>query len=479
MIGDRVLNSLKWLGSARAVAQVITTAISIVVIRLLDPTDYGLMAMATVFLGLILLLNEMGLGSALVQQQDLEQREMEQVLGMLLLVNLGLYAGVYFAAPLIATFFKEPRVTLIIQVLAIRLPLVSLSVVQRSVLQRHMRFRARATIDFTSMTSGSVMTLSLALLGHGVWSLVYGTLFGGVVQVLGTYLASRVLLRPRFSVRGMRRQAVFGGFLTVDRILWYVYTRSDAVIIGRVIGNEALGYYHVAKRLASLPLDKLGGTLNEVGFSAYSRVQHDRKALRSHYCKAARAASFFGFPVCFGISAVAPVAVPLILGSKWVDSVFTMQAIALVIPLRQLNVLNTPALLGIGRPEVNVVNLLFALTIMPAAFLIGSNWGLAGVAMGWLFGYPVYFGIMLARSLPILGVPVREYANSIWVPAVAGAAMYAVVTITRFGLEALGAAPLLVLLATIALGGFAYFAAVWLLRRSLLFEVRALVKRGF
>lgn len=479
MIGNKVLNSLKWLGSGRAIGQVIATVISIVVIRLLDPTDYGLLAMATVFLGLIALLNEMGLGAALVQQQEVERREMEQVLGLLIVVNSALYVAIFLAAPLVASFFDEPRLTPIVQVMAIRLPLISLAVVHRSILQRNMRFRARAIIEFTSMTSGSLATLLFALSGYGVWSLVYGSLVSAFVQVIGTFTACRVWLRPVFSLRGMRRQAVFGGFLTVDRILWYVYSQSDVVIVGKMLGNEALGFYHVAKRLASLPLDKLGGTINEVGFSAYSRVQGDMRLLRSHYCRAAQLASFFGFPVCFGISSVAPDAVPLILGPKWVDSVFTMQLVALVIPLRQLNVLNTPALLGIGKPEVNVVNLGFALAIMPAAFLIGSRWGLAGVAMAWAVGYPIYFVIMLARSLPVLGVPGRQYVDAIWPPAAAAAVMYVAVTMSSTGLERLGFAPLSILSLEIAAGMVMYVAAIGLIRRGRLLDVVALVKRGF
>ena len=479
MIGNQVLNSLKWLGSARALGQVTTTAITIVVIRLLEPSDYGLMAMSSVFLGLIMLLNEMGLGSALVQQQDVSKREMEQVLGLLIVVNAGLYVFIFLTAPLIATFFSEPRVTPIVQVLAIRLPLGSLSVVQRSILQREMKFRARAMIDFTGLTSGSLATLTFALFGHGVWSLVYGSLIGSVVQVAGTYAASRVFLMPKFSVRGMRRQAVFGGFLTMDRILWYLYTQSDAIIVGRVIGDQALGFYHIAKRLASLPLDKLGGTINEVGFSAYSRVQNDMSALRSHYCKAAQAASFFGFPVCFGISATAPVAVPLILGPKWEQSILTMQLVSLVIPMRQLNVLNTPALLGIGRPDINVVNLIFALLIMPAAFLLGSRWGLHGVAIAWVLAYPVYFVIMLYRSLPVLGVSAARYFSSIWPQALAAAVMYFAVATSGAMLQQYDVATVVVLLLMVMSGMVVYFLSLMLLRRHLVSEMLTLVRRGF
>ena len=156
------------MAAARLLGQGVAVIISVIVIRLLEPSDYGLMAIALVFLGLILLLNEMGLGAALVQQREVEQSEIEQVFGLLLMVNLVLYAAVYLAAPLVATYFREPQVTAIIQVISLRLPLMSLLVIPRAMLQREMRFRAKSLVDLAGGLTASFATLTLALLGFGL-----------------------------------------------------------------------------------------------------------------------------------------------------------------------------------------------------------------------------------------------------------------------------------------------------------------------
>lgn len=475
---SQVIHSVKWLGLARLVGQGTAALMSVVVVRLLEPADYGVMAVALIFLGVILLLNEMGLGAALVQRETLERREIEQVFGLLLVVNLMLYAAVYYTAPFIAVLFKEPRITPIIQLVALRLPLIALLVVPRAMLQREMRFQVKSMVDLAGMVSASSATLVLAMLGYGVWALACGVLFGAVVEIMGMYVASGHWVRPRFSVRGMRGQAVFGGYLTLDRLLWYTYTQSDAVIVGRLIGNESLGFYYVAKKFASLPLDVSGGIFTEVGFSAYSRIQHDRRRLREHYCKVARMASFFSVPVCFGISAVAPEAVPVVFGSRWVEVILPLQFIALITPLRQLNSLSTPALLAIGKPEVNVINLLIAMTIMPGAFLVGSQWGLTGVALAWSLAYPVYFLIMLARSLPILGVPGNRYFGGIWPAFVAGGAMYGTVKLSRLALQSTDAPLALTLAVYICVGAIAYSGAICLIRRTLVQEFLTLIKPG-
>lgn len=477
LMRSQVLNSVKWLGLARLIGQVVAVSISVIVVRLLDPADYGVMAVALVFLGLILLLNELGMGAALVQQEHLENHEIERVFGLLLIVNLALYALVYLTAPSIASFFKEPRITPIIQVVALRLPLIALVVIPRAMLQRGLKFRALSMVDLVGMVTASLGTLVLALLGFGVWALACGVLFGAVVEVVGMYMVSRFWVRPRFSLRGMRRQATFGGYLTLDRLIWYTYTRADAVIVGRLIGNEALGLYYIAKKFAGLPVEMSGGIFTQVGFAAYSRIQHDMPQFRLHYRKVARMASAVSFPVCFGLSAVAPEAVPVILGSNWVEAVVPMQLIALVTPLRQLNALNTPALLAVGRPEIALGNVILAFVIMPAAFAIGANWGLPGVATAWAAAYPVYFLLMLMRSLPVLGVSYWQYLDSIWPPVVATVAMYALVEISRLGLQNAGATPFLKLALSVVVGVASYIGLVLVIRNSLAHELVALFRR--
>jgi O-antigen/teichoic acid export membrane protein len=217
--------------------------------------------------------------------------------------------------------------------------------------------------------------------------------------------------------------------------------------------------------------------LNEVAFSAYSSVQSDRVKLRSHYCKAARLSSFFAFPVFLGISAIAPEAVPLILGDKWIETIIPLQLIAVVVPLRQLSIINTPALMGIGRPDLNVVNLLFALAIMPTAFVVGSNWGLTGVAWAWVCAYPPYFLILLVRSLPVLGVSYRDYFSAVWPSAFAAAVMFIALLLIRPGISYIAVEPLFRLLLTVVSGAIVYIAVVVLIKRAQFDEIISMVRR--
>jgi len=208
----------------------------------------------------------------------------------------------------------------------------------------------------------------LALDGRGVWALVSGSLFMAVVRVLMLQGFARVWYRPRFGIAGVGAAARFGGFITVDRLLTYIYSQGDALIIGKLLGDAILGFYSVGMHLASLPMQKLAALLNEIGFSAFSRLQSEPEELPRQFLKAVRVLALLAFPVFFGISSVAPEIVEIFLGDKWAGAVLPIQVLSLVVPVRFLNLVLPSSLYGIGRAGVSAANSAVACVIMPVAF---------------------------------------------------------------------------------------------------------------
>lgn len=431
IIGKKVISSLSWLAVTRFAAQLITWIITIVVIHLLTPEDYGVMAMAMIEISFFSLLNEMGMGSVLVQQQNLDRKTVEHVFGLLLVINIALYLLLFLGAPWFAKFFEELRLIKIIRVLALQFLLGSFSVVPTSILSRNMDFRRKSLVDFSSMITGSFFTLIFALLGQSVWSLVFGQLISVTIRTIGMNLAIQYWCKPRFSLSGIRNIWNFGGLITLNRVLWFLYSQADTFIIGKLLGKELLGFYSVARDLASLPMDKVMGILNEVGFSAFSRIQHDHSLVNAHLCKAARILSLFIFPIFFGISSMAPEIVQVLLGEKWKQCILPMQILSVIIPLRMLASIITPALFGIGRPDISVYILIIACVIMLPAFTIGAEWGLTGVSLAWGLAFPLQFLVILKLSFMVLGIPIKDYLAPAKMPFIASTVMYLVVVLVR------------------------------------------------
>lgn len=428
---EQVLSGLKWTAGAKLGGQIITWGITLMVIRLLSPEDYGLLAMATVFLAFLLMMAEVGLGPALVQKQDVDEVSLRQTFGIVIVVNLSLLVALNLLAPLIARFFEDERLVQILPVLSLQFLIIAITIVPEVQLQRKLEFKNLSLIDLTAAVSSSVLTLLLAFAHYGVWALVCGSLFAGVWKAVAINVMAPFRVLPSFSWRGMRGVLVFGGNITMARLLWFFFTQIDVVIVGKLLGKEMLGLYSIAMHLASLPVQRVSGILNQVAFPVFSRFQHDREKLGDFIIKAMRTLSFIAFPILWGISSIASEIVSLFLGQRWENAILPLQLLSLMMPLRMLNNFLPSVTDALGRPDIGLKNVLLASIVMPISFMIGSQWGVNGVAMAWVTIYPVLFLINTRRMLSIVGLQLRDLLSAI-VPTMGSAAgMYAAVWAAR------------------------------------------------
>lgn len=456
---SKVAVGLGWMAGANFLSQVVTWAITIVVMRILSPSDYGLLAMASVFVALLSMMATAGLGPAIVQASEIDDAKLRQLLGLIIVLNIVLFLLLFFAAQPIATFFDEPRLTDIIRVLSAQFVVAGFAVIPESLLGRALKFKMRALVDLSSHVAGAVVTLVLALSGYGVWSLIAGTIVSVTGKSIGLNIAAPYLRWPDFSLRGTGPLIAFGSNVTAARVLWFFYSQADMFIAGKLLGKEALGFYSVAMHLASLPVQKISGVLNQVAFPAFSQIQHDLHVVAAQFLKAARLLSFFAFPVLWGISSIAPELVRLVLGAKWDLAIFPLQVLPAIMPLRMISNFLPSAVDAVGRPDISVKNLISACLIMPTAFFVGSKWGVEGLCMAWLIGFPLVFLGNLRRALPAIGLTVGDVVRAMAWPALASMMMYgSVVFVSRVLLMQTHDAEklaLMVLIGAIVYGGLA------------------------
>jgi len=423
----KVLSGLGWSGGNRLISQLFTWTVTIVVMRLLSPGDYGLMAMAGFFINFLALLNELGLGAALIQKKDIDDLYRRQVFGLLLISNCAFYLILSVSSPNIANFFNEQRLIPILRVSSIQFLMMSFSIIPQSLLMRSMDFKKLSIIDLVSNIAGSVITLILALMGYGVWSLVWGSLSISLVRTVGLTVASRFICAPSFSMKGLRETISFGGYVMGSRVLWFFYTQADTFIIGKFLGKELLGYYSVSMQLASLPMEKTSGIINQVAFPAFASIQNESQKVSSYFLKAVRIGSFFAFPILWGMSSIAPELVAVFLGDKWHTAALPFQLLSLVIPIRMISNLMAPAMLGVGRADISFYNTLLGFVVMPTVIVIFAHWGLLGVCLAWMIFFPLVFWRNLSRVVAVIGIRVSDVVAAMIKPLLAAATMYVAV----------------------------------------------------
>lgn len=472
---QKVMSGLAWSAGGRFLAQLITWAITIIVIRLLSPEDYGLMSLSMVFVSFLAMLNELGLGAAVIQSKNINHSTLRSLFGLVLIASLIFYFMLAISSPLIAEFYEDPRLISLILILSLQFLFIGLSVLPQSLLLREMKFRQIAIVDFLSAIAGSITTLALALAGFGVWALAWGSLMNRVASMIGLNIAQPFFYLPSIKIKGMWKFFSFGGYVTFSRIIWYVYSRTDVLIIGKVLGKELLGFYSVGLMLASLPMDKVSGIISRVAFPAFSSVQTEPWLAGQHFLKAVRVISFFSIPVLWGISSIAPEIIEIFLGEKWVEAALPMQLIALVIPLRMISSLMTTAATGVGRPDINLYITLYPLVLMPPAFFVGSYWGLFGVSLAWILIFPIVFCLETALFIKSIDLGFNDVLKAIQLPFLSGLFMYC-------GVYFLKIAPILqaeIMMKTsllVCCGAVIYILMSLFVNRNGVNEVRALVK---
>src|SRR5258707_12507838 len=174
MLRQRVMRALGWALSGRLLAQAASWVITLVVIRLLTPDDYGLMALATIFVTLVALVNELGMGGALIQADRLTNAQIRQTFGIVIVVQAAFGLLIIATALPVALFFSDARLAPILQVSSLQFFFLAFAIIPEALLMRALEFRLKAYVDTLSQLVGSVVTLALALYGFGVWALVWG-----------------------------------------------------------------------------------------------------------------------------------------------------------------------------------------------------------------------------------------------------------------------------------------------------------------
>jgi O-antigen/teichoic acid export membrane protein len=470
---NQVLGALRASALVRVGGQIANWSITIFVMRLLVPEDYGLVAMLTVIFMFLAMIADMGFDSIIVQSSTLTTAEIRKVFGASLVVGLMITLALVLAAPAIAAFYGEPRLVDMTRVAALGFVAIAPCPIYTGLLHRDMRFGAATTIEIVAGVVGNLVTLALALAGFGAWSLIVGTLIAGPVRALLLFTNAGTFYWPSFRFTGMRPLLRFGGNVLLTRIVWYWTSQADILVAGKFLGKEALGFYAVAVHLASLPMQRASGMINSVAFAAFARIQHDAPAVARNTRRAVRLMAFVTFPVLWGIAAVAPELVELAIGPKWHDAVLPLTLVALTIPLRMIGSVITTTIMSLGRVDVALVTTLLGAAVAPPLFYFGSRYGIVGVSVAWLVVAPVMFLLNMFRALPILGLSLAGVAAEMGWPFALSATLFGCVEATRRASAGLPVA--LVFGLCVVVGAAVYCGGMWMLNRTASIEALTLL----
>ena len=475
---DRSLvHGVAWIGGVKWITQILAWIATIVVARILTPADYGLVGYATVFLGIVTLLSEFGIGTTIVAMRKLTDLHVAQINTLAVLFGAVGTVVCCAVAPLLAWYFRAPELTLVVVVSSSVLFISSFRVVPQSLLQRDMRFRDLALnegMQAVILAAGSVM---FALMGFRYWTLVVSSVLSAVLSTLFAMRLVRVPLRwPDWAALG---DAVrFSGQTIITRLTWYVYQNADFVAAGRLLGREALGAYSFAWNIASAPVERVTSLAGRVTPSILSAVQNDLMELRRYLLSVTEVLALIALPITIGLALVAGDLVPLVLGEKWLSAIGPLQVLAVAASVRAIAPLFAQVLMVTGANHRTMQINILAVLLMPAAFVVGSMWGLSGIAAAWLTVYPTFVVLPLALiTFRRLELRPTEYLRVLGPAAMAASVML----LTVLGVRAVtpfAPSHLMAILRDVVVGGAAYVLTLFVFQRHRLRAIVSLMLRA-
>lgn len=460
---EKTTFGMVWVSITSWSAQIITLGTSIVLARLLEPKDFGLVALSTIIVSLCKILSQSGFGGALIQRQNIDQKSTDTA--FFLNTSLGLFLSVivFLSAPLSVVFFKESKLVPILRYMSVNILIASLIIVPSNLLEREMAFKKKSWIELLQSISYSIVAISGAILGWGVWSLVVGSITSLSIQAIMIWDISKYRPKIYYDKKIALELWGFGKHLLLASLLLFAVGNADSVYIGRFLAVASVGIYGLAMNYSDLPTDFLGRLFNRVMFPTFAQVQLDSLKLKSIYLTSLRYISYAAFPISFGLYAIADPTIRLIYGEKWLASIPLVHILCFYGLFRSLGNLTVALFSGIGKPDISVRILLLRISILGVLiFFLGYQFKLAGVATAMSFSMIITVLLSFVIINRYLSIDYLSLLKEFLPQLIAAMIMFAI--IQAFAL--LPITPLYQLAIFIPSGVLTYILFVWLFTRG-------------
>ncbi|HEY8701801.1 MAG TPA: lipopolysaccharide biosynthesis protein [Arthrobacter sp.] len=442
-----------WQGLAFASGKLIVLATTIVLARLLSPQEYGLVALALVLMAYAETIADAGVAQALVY---LPRSGIMARSALLISVLLGLVlaGAAILAAPVIAGLFNLPDVAPLVQVLGLSVLATSCGAVPEALLRRDLLFKQLTAAPVIRAATMGTVTLLLAFGGRGAWSLAVGTAAGSVAYAATCWFLVRK--QAPWQIWRVGKDALlanvkYGAPVAGSSLLARLIFDVDYLIIGLLLGAQALGFYTLAFRLPEALILNVFFVLSTVLFPLYAQVRGDPERLRDGYLKSVQIQALYGLTAGVGLAVLAPLLIPLLFGEKWLDAVLPLVFLALYAAARSLGAGANDVYKALGRPGLSIGISVVRLVILVPALIFATRWGIIGVACAQLAVAVLFACGMQAVAAKVIRIRARRLWRAVVPGLVCGAAV-AVAGLGTLALPSLGAVPTTALVVVTAIG---------------------------
>lgn len=375
--------------------QIITLLITIILARLLEPSDFGLLGMVMVFILIASVIVDGGFGAALIYKQDVTDKDYSTVFYISLIVSIILYLVVFALSKLVANFYDQPELVSILRWLSISFILGSLSVVPHAMYSKEMNFKIIAKVGLVSQLVSGVIAIIIAKLGGGVWSLVAQTLLVNFFTAVIFWILNKWRPILYFSLKNLIPLVKYGINLMFTAIINSIFDNLYYVIIGKFYSSDQLGYYVQANRIQSIPPSRIQSILQKSSFPEFTRIAHSKLETRNYFNNLFINSLFINFPILFAMAALSNDIVIFLLTDKWEAIIPYLKLLCFGSLFLPVYALTSNILLAQGKSFLNLKIEIVSKALIILTILISIRFGIKGLIIGQIINSVFFLSIYL------------------------------------------------------------------------------------
>ena len=370
---NNVLKNFIWRFAERCGAQLVTFIVSIVLARILAPEDYGKIALITVFITILQVFVDSGLGTALIQKKNADELDFSSVFYFNFVVCIILYIGMFLAAPFIAQFYNDLSLTPIIRVISLTIIISGVKGIQQSYVSKNMLFKRFFYSTLGGTVFSAALGIGMAWAGAGVWAIVAQQLSNTAIDTLILWITVKWRPKKMFSWKRLKSLLSFGWKMLVSSLLETVYTNIRSLIIGKMYSSSDLAFYNQGDKLPNVIVNNINTSIDSVLLPTLSKEQDDKERVKNMTRRAIKVSTYIMSPLMMGLAFCATPIVEIVLTEKWLPCVPFLQIFCITYMFFPIHTANLNAIKAMGRSDL-FLKLEIAKKIIGTVLLVSTMW---------------------------------------------------------------------------------------------------------
>jgi lipopolysaccharide exporter len=427
-LSKKVVRGGMWVFGLRITNRGLGFIRTIILARLLAPSDFGLLGIAMLAISTLETFSQTGFHAALIQKKENVESYLDTAWTVSAIRGVILFSVLFFSAPLIAQFFNSPQATLVIKVIAVSTLLSGFRNIGILFFQKELEFNKQFIYELSATLVDITIAITLAFMLRSVWALVWGGLAANFVRLFMSYILHPYRPHARFDKGEFKELFGFGKWVLGSSILIFLITQGDDIFVGKMLGVTALGFYQMAYLISNLPATEITHVISQVIFPAYSKMQDDIPQLREAHLRVLQVTAFLSFPIAGLIFVLSPDFTRIFLGEKWMPMVPAMQVLCIFGVTRSIGATMGPILYGAGRPKIqtklsSIQLIAMALIIYPLTI----KWGILGTSLAVVIPNILVLILFTKETKQIINFRYKDFLMSLIPPIIAVSIVFLVI----------------------------------------------------